>query len=277
MPEVALPLAGGGLLPLGRPLVMGILNATPDSFSDGGLAMTPTQVAARAAQVAREGADLLDVGGESTRPGHEPVTLEEELRRVLPAIFAIRAAAPGLPISIDTRKGAVARAALEAGAHLVNDVGGLTDPGLARAVAEAGCAVVLMRSEPLRGDPVAACRDQLAGLLQRAEAAGIPRAHTILDPGIGFGDPPGSDVAANLALLQGASSYGLGRPVLVGASRKRFIGTVSGEPQAALRLGGSVAAAVLAVQAGASIVRVHDVAPTVQALRVLAAAKKHGP
>jgi dihydropteroate synthase len=265
----SLPLARGRRLSLGRPLVMGILNATPDSFSDGGRLAAPGDAATRARQMLAEGADLLDLGGESTRPGHAPVPAEEELRRVLPALAAIRRAAPGAVVSIDTRKAEVARAALAAGADLVNDVSGLGDPRMAEAVREAGCAAVLMRHEPCAGPGgiVAAAREQLAALAAKAEAAGVAPEAIVLDPGLGFGSPPGGDVEANLALLQCSDALGLPYPVLVGASRKRFLGTLAGEATPDRRVGSSVAAALLAVQGGASIVRVHDVGPTVEALR----------
>ena len=172
-------------------------------------------------------------------------------------------------LSIDTRKAAVARAALAAGADLVNDVSGLDDPAMAGVVRDAGCCVVLMRHRDLPGDVLAACGAELGGLVARARAAGIPDDAIVLDPGLGFGDPPGGDPVANLALLRGAHAYAQGFPVLVGASRKRFIGTWTGEPVAARRVAGSVAAAVEAVRAGVAIVRVHDVKETVAALRQL--------
>jgi dihydropteroate synthase len=269
MPEApTLPLARGRRLRLGRPLVMGILNATPDSFSDGGSLPTPDSVRARVRAMLAEGADILDVGGESTRPGHVPVPAEEEVARVLPVLRALREVDAAVPVSIDTRKAAVARAALAAGADLVNDVGGLADPGMATAVREAGCAVVLMRSAPIAGDLVEGCREQLATLARHAVAEGIPRSAIVVDPGLGFGDPPGGDPTANLALLRGARAVGDGLPVLVGASRKRFLGTLTGIKEPRERALPSAVAALLAVQAGAAIVRVHDVAETVQALRV---------
>lgn len=250
---------------------MAILNATPDSFSDGGQLLSDLE--GRIRRAVAEGADILDVGGESTRPGHAPVTADEELRRVIPVIEACRRIAPRTPVSIDARKAIVAQAALAAGAGFVNDVSGLDDPGMAAVVRDAGCAVVLMRHRDLTGHVaqlVDACRRQLADLVAKARAAGIPDDAIVLDPGLGFGDPPGGDVDANLALLRGVPRYAQGFPVLVGASRKRFIGTWTNEPVPERRVAGSVRAAVLAVQAGAAIVRVHDVAATVQALRAAA-------
>ncbi|MEA3204311.1 MAG: dihydropteroate synthase [Thermoplasmata archaeon] len=255
-------------LEAGRPLVMGILNATPDSFSDGGELPTPEAVRARASALLAAGADLLDLGGESTRPGHHPVPAEEELARVLPVLREVRRVDAQVPLSIDTRKASVAQAALAAGADLVNDVGGLADPAMAGTVRDAKCRLVLMRSAPIAGDLLAGCRAQLAALAQHAVAEGIPRSALIVDPGLGFGDPPGGDPAANLALLRGAREVGGGLPVLVGASRKRFLGTLTGIAQPNQRALASAVAAVLAAQGGAAIVRVHDVAETVQALRV---------
>jgi dihydropteroate synthase len=282
-----LRLAGGRELELSRPLVMAILNATPDSFSDGGQLARDVDGRIRAAVAA--GADLLDVGGESTRPGHTPVSADEELLRVVPIVEACRRLAPDVPVSIDTRKPVVAEAALDAGAALVNDVSGMDDPEMAELVLEHDCGIVLMRhrdltSRGIRGTHgtsvsessadsatglLSACRDELAGLVTRAREAGIPDDAIVLDPGLGFGDPPGGDVAANRALLRGVRDYAQGFPVLVGASRKRFV--AQGEPDPARRVAPSVAAAVEAVQAGAAIVRVHDVKETVDALRALRA------
>jgi dihydropteroate synthase len=268
-PSRWIPLARGRRLALDRPLVMGILNATPDSFSDGGRLATAATVEARIRAMLADGADVLDVGGESTRPGHTPVAAEEEVRRVVPVIEAIRRLAPDAVVSIDTRKAIVAKAALRAGADFVNDVSALGDEAMASVVRQAGCALVLMRHRPLRGEPVAACRAQLDALVVSAVAQGLPESGLLVDPGLGFGDPPGADVEANLALLRSARAVSGGRPVVVGASRKRFLGTMTGEPVAERRVGASVAAAVLAVEGGADIVRVHDVRETVQALRVL--------
>jgi len=266
--SASLPLARGRRLALDRPLVMGILNATPDSFSDGGGLPDAPAVQRAALAMLAAGADLLDLGGESTRPGHVPVAEDEELRRVLPVLEVVRDVAPDAVVSIDTSKAAVARQALRAGAHMVNDVRALGDAGLAGVVRDAGCAVVLMRHADCRGpDVVAAARQQLKAHVAAAEAFGIAAGAVVLDPGLGFGDPPGRDVEANLALLRCADQLGLPHPVAVGASRKRFLGTLTGEAEASRRVGSSVAAAVLAVQSGAAMVRVHDVGPTVQALR----------
>jgi dihydropteroate synthase len=257
-----------------RPLVMGILNATPDSFSDGGDLIRPDgtvdhdHVRRRVQALVDAGADVLDLGGESTRPGNLPVPVDEEVRRILSVLPTVREAAGELPISIDTRKAAVAKVALDSGAGFVNDVDALSDPAMADVVRRSGCSIVLMRSQPVRGDIVEGCRAQLRDLADKAQQAGIPRQALVLDPGLGFGDPPGGDVAANLALLRGARDYGEGLPVLVGASRKRFLGTLSGIAEPRQRALPSAMAAVLAAQGGASIVRVHDVAETVQALRV---------
>lgn len=267
MTPTRLPLARGGRLVLDRCLVMGILNATPDSFSDGGDLDRPGVLAPRVQAMLDGGADLLDVGGESTRPGHDPVPAEEEVRRVVPVIQAIRRIDPDVPVSIDTRKAAVAEAALGAGADLVNDVSGLGDPGMAAVVRAAGCAVVLMRDQDLDGGIVAACRDALAGIVARAEAAGIPTEHTVVDPGLGFGARPGPHVADNLALIDHPDAYAAGRPVLIGASRKRFVGQWAGVADARGRVDPSVQIAVRAARAGAAMVRVHDVPETVQALR----------
>jgi dihydropteroate synthase len=268
MPEPLLPLARGRSLSLGRPLVMGILNATPDSFSDGGELSTPDAVRSRVKALLAAGADILDVGGESTRPGHTPVPAEEEIARVIPVLRELRIVAPGVPVSIDTSKASVAAAALAAGADFVNDVGGLADPGMASVVRAAGCAIVLMRSAPVAGELLPGCAAQLAALARHAMAEGIPRNAIVVDPGLGFGDPPGGDPTTNLALLTASRAVGGGLPVLVGASRKRFLGRLTGVEAPKERALASAVAALLAVQGGAAIVRVHDVAETVQALRV---------
>jgi len=258
------------------PFLMGIVNATPDSFSDGGRFLEPSAAVDHALRLADEGADVVDLGGESTRPGAPPVPEAEELRRVVPVVEALRARGFPLPISVDTTKAAVARAAFAAGADLLNDVRALADPALARAAADAGVPVVLMHS---RGDPadmasravyadvVAEVRAELEAALVRAEAAGIPRERTLLDPGLGFAKTAAQSVEllARLAELRS-----LGRPLLVGPSRKSFIGVVTGAPLSQ-RLPGTLAAVTAAVLAGSEWVRVHDVAAARQAARLAAA------
>ncbi len=265
----------------GQAHVMGILNVTPDSFSDGGQAPTVEAAVARAAEMAREGAALVDVGGESTRPGAQPVGLDQELARVVPVVEAIARAVPQVLISVDTSKGDVARAALRAGAHLVNDVTGLRDGlGTATAAAEAGAPLIVMHALGRTGgsapeyayadvvdDVVASLRQSVA----RARSAGV--ADVVVDPGFGFGKTPGQ----NLRLIDRLGALAAeGWPVLVGVSRKSTVGTVLGEPGAPApvgeRLYGSLALAALAVVRGASIVRAHDVRATVETVRVLQAA-----
>jgi len=255
----------------GRPLVMGVLNVTPDSFSDGGLFYGPAEASERARRMLAEGADIIDVGAESTRPygGARPVSAEEEWRRlqqVLPAVLEL-----GVPVSVDTMKAAIATRALALGAAIVNDVWGLQrDPGMADAVAGHGAGVVIMHNretvEPAI-DIVADIEAFFARSLKLADRAGIARDRIVLDPGIGFGKTAEQSVAV-LSRLDRLKALGL--PLLVGLSRKRFIASISpSEPDQ--RLGGSIAGNVLAVLSGAAIVRVHDVAETIQALRVVAA------
>ena len=256
----------------GRAAIMGILNITPDSFSDGGLFLGRDQAVAHALAMAADGADIIDIGGESTRPGAPAVSVEQELARVIPVIEAVRAAVE-LPISIDTSKPEVMRAAVAAGAGLINDVRALREPGALAAAADLGVPVCLMhmqgeprtmQANPVYGDVLAEVREFLAGRIAACEAAGIPRARLIVDPGFGFGKA----VAHNLALLRGLSELaGLGCPVLAGLSRKSLIGAVLGLPVDE-RLHASVALALIAVQNGASIVRVHDVRATRDAVRM---------
>ena len=267
----AAPAPLGELLARKRPIVMGILNVTPDSFSDGGQYQEPDQAIAQARRMTEEGADILDIGAESTRPyvGMTPVSVDEELARlkpVLPAVVAL-----GLPVSIDTIKAKVAAWALQHGADIANDVWGLQrDPDMARVVAEHRVPVVIMHNRETADpsiDIVADVTAFFARSLDIAARAGIAREAMVLDPGIGFGKTPEQSMTA-LARLDAFKSFGL--PLLVGASRKRFIATViPSEPSE--RLPGSIAAHVLAVERGASIIRAHDVAETVQALRVAAA------
>lgn len=259
-------------LTLDRPRIMGILNVTPDSFSDGGDLASIAAVVDRA-RVMAGSADILDIGGESTRPGATPVPLAEELARVLPAIRAIRDAGIATPISIDTRNAAVAEAALDEGAAMVNDVTALThDPDMAALVAERAVPVCLMHS---RGDPATMQRDpryddvltevydHLEARVAVALSAGIRPDNLIVDPGIGFG----KTLQHNVSLLRGLAIYhNLGLPLLLGASRKRFIGTLSGAEAAKDRMAGSLAVAVHAAGQGAHILRVHDTVETRQAL-----------
>jgi dihydropteroate synthase len=231
---------------------MAIVNATPDSFSDGGgLPRDEPTLRRHIEGLLAEGADVLDVGGESTRPGHAAVPAPAEWARIEPVLAAIRRVDDEVLVSVDTRKAEVARRALAAGADFVNDVGGLV-ADLAGVVAEAGCSVVLMRAQPLGADLLGDCARQLAALMAKAHDAGIPEARLLLDPGLGFGDPPGSDVLANLALVRGVNQYAAGRPVLIGASRKRFIGAATGVSEAARRVHGSVGVAMLAALSGAT-------------------------
>ena len=272
--------------------MMGILNLTPDSFSDGGLWNEPSRAVERGLRILAEGADLLDLGAESTRPGGgvygegaPAVSAEEEAARLLPVLEALRRAT-GAPLSVDTRKGEVARQALAAGADLINDVSALADPSLGRAVAEAGCPLTLMHSRGdlptmQRGiqfeDLLGEVRAELALAVQRAVAAGVDEAQIVLDPGIGFG----KTWEQNLALIRRLGELaGLGRPLLLGASRKSFIARAvrpgGPAPPPEDRLGGSLAAVAWAAAQGAAIVRVHDVAETAQFLDVWHAVARQG-
>ena len=265
---------GARTIRLDQPQVMGILNLTPDSFSDGGKFMDDPEVAnAHASAMLEAGAAIIDVGGESTRPGAAAVWEGDELKRVIPAIE--RLAKAGAAISADTRRPAVMEAALSAGAHLINDVSALRhDPRSLEFAARSGAPVVLMHApgagEDLHGgasysDVVLDVFDWLAARRDAALAAGIAREKILLDPGIGFG----KSVAENLLLLNALPLFhALGQPLLLGMSRKRMIGALSGEAPAHQRLGGSVALAVKAMDAGVQVLRVHDVAETVQAVRV---------
>ena len=257
-----------------RPRIMGIVNTTPDSFSNGGALPTAETAIQHGLALAAAGADLLDIGGESTRPGAEPVEVSQEIDRVLPVIERLVAAECPIPISIDTRKAAVAAAALAAGARIVNDVSAMTyDPdmvGVARR-AEGVCLMHAlgdprtMQQDPRYDDVLLDVHDYLAERVEAAVAAGIDRARIIVDPGIGFG----KTMAHNLCLIRGMGVFhGLGCVVLLGASRKSFIGRLSGQTIAARRAAGSVAAALAGVAAGVQMLRVHDVAETVQALGV---------
>jgi dihydropteroate synthase len=264
-------------MPQTIPQVMGVLNATPDSFSDGGRYDSLETGLAQALRLIGQGADILDIGGESTRPGAAPVTAEDEIARVVPLIAAVRAQSP-IPISIDTMKPQVARAAMAAGASIWNDVAALTAPGALACAAELGCQVMLMhmlgeprtmQAHPRYDDVVAEVTGHLAARAQAAMAAGVAREAIWLDPGIGFG----KTLAHNLALLAHLDRIvALGFPVLLGVSRKSFLAAIdpsAKDPQA--RLPGSLAAALAGVRAGVAALRVHDVAETVQALKVWAA------
>jgi dihydropteroate synthase len=263
-----------GLLAKGQPLVMGVLNVTPDSFSDGGRFLDPAAAVAQARRLVDEGADIIDVGAESTRPygGAVAVSLDEERSRLnaaLPAIIAL-----GVPVSIDTMKAPVAAWALETGAAIVNDVWGLQrDPAMARVIADRGAPVIIMHNRD-EADPaidiIAAVTEFFSRSLEIAWAAGITREQIVLDPGIGFGKTPEQSLAC-IARLDAWRGFNL--PLLVGASRKRFISSVvRAEPSE--RLGGSLAAHLIAAENGAAIIRAHDVAPTVQALAVAAAIRR---
>jgi dihydropteroate synthase len=246
---------------------MGIINVTPDSFSGDGLVDRLAEVVERARAMVEAGADILDVGGESTRPGHTPVPAEEELRRVIPAIRAIRAALPDIPISIDTSKAVVAEAALAAGATMINDVRGLTgDPAMASLAAQAGVPVVIMHDREIRcpEELIPRLVRELGQRIDRALAAGVKWERIIIDPGFGFGKEP----ELNLLLLRRLRDVTvLGRPLLVGTSRKRTIGYVLGTPPGD-RLEGTAATVALAIANGADIVRVHDVAAMVRVVRM---------
>ncbi len=261
------------------PILMGILNVTPDSFSDGGEFFDPDGAVDRAETLLDEGAQILDIGGESTRPGSDPVSPEEELRRVLPVLEGILATRPEAIISIDTYRASTAEAALDAGARIVNDVTALSDPRMAPLVAERGSPVVLMhmRGEPksMQQDPryedvVREVRDFLAYRVEHAARVGVKEDNIILDPGIGFG----KTLEHNLALLNRLNSLvEFGFPVLVGTSRKSFLGKTSGRGPKD-RLFGTVAANVLAYERGATLFRVHDVRANKEALEVAVAIRE---
>ena len=268
--------------PAGRasPLLMGVVNVTPDSFSDGGLHLAPADAVAGALRLAAEGAAILDIGGESSRPGHEAVTVEAEWARVAP-VLEVLAGRPGLPpLSIDTTKAAVARRALAAGAAIVNDVWGFQrDPDLAAATAEAGAACVLMHNRDRivpEDDIVEVMLRFFEASLAIARRAGIAEDAIVLDPGIGFGQSHAQNFSAIAGIGRLKAAFGL--PVLVGASRKSFIGRLfEPPPPPSERLPGTLAAHLAAAAQGAEILRVHDVAAHVQALRVAAAIARGGP
>ena len=258
-------------LSLARPLVMGIVNVTSDSFSGDGFAADHRRAVAHGWRLVAEGADLLDIGAESSRPGAPPVAVQEEVDRLLPVLEALRDC--GVPLSVDTVKPEVMRAAVSAGADLINDIAALQSPGAMEAVAQSGAAVCLMhmrglprtmQDDPRYQDVVTEVRDFLALRVKAAEAAGIARARIVIDPGFGFG----KRIEHNVALFRDlARILDLGLPVLVGVSRKSMLGEITGRPVGG-RIHASVAAALLAAQAGAHVLRVHDVAATRDALTV---------
>ena len=266
-------------LALDRPLVMGVVNVTPDSFYDGGRHVAAAAAIAHARQLAAEGADLLDIGGESSRPGAAPVSAEEELARILPVLEGVADIA--VPVSVDTVKPEVMRAVLARGAAMINDVTALAAPGALELVAASDAAVCLMhmqgsprtmQADPTYADVTAEVRDFLAGRAAACTKAGVARDRIVVDPGFGFG----KTVEHNLTLLARLGDIAaLGFPVLAGWSRKSSLGRITGRA-AEERLAGSVAAALIAVQRGARIVRVHDVAATRDALAVLAAVERSG-
>jgi dihydropteroate synthase len=272
--------AGSYTLPLDRPLVMGVVNITPDSFSDGGLFLDPEAAIAQARRLVEEGADILDIGGESSRPGADPVSLEEELRRVLPVLKGC--VALGRPVSVDTYKPEVMQAAAASGAAMLNDIWGFRRPGAfeaACAAAREGLALCVMhmqrdpknmQREPHYDDVVAEVGQFLRERVAAFEVAGVPAAQLVIDPGFGFG----KTVQHNLTLLRHFQELVTpGVPVLAGLSRKSTIGAITGRA-ADERVSGSVAAALIAAQNGAKILRVHDVAATRDALAVWAAVKQ---
>jgi dihydropteroate synthase len=257
-----------------RPLVMGILNVTPDSFSDGGRFLSRADALARAGRMLADGADIIDIGGESTRPGAPPVPLDEELERVVPIVDALRAV--GVPISVDTYKPAVMRAALDAGADLINDIWGFRQEGALDAVNHSKCGLCVMHMlgeprtmqahEPVYADVVADVRAFFAERLAAIAQAGIASERVCLDPGYGFGKTVEHNYAL-LARLRGTRPEGTHHPLLAGMSRKSMLGALTGRG-AGERLAASIAAAVCAAQQGAAIIRVHDVAETVDALKI---------
>ena len=261
----------------GRGLIMGVLNVTPDSFSDGGRYFDPEVAAARAVEMEADGADIIDIGGESTRPGAKPVPEEEELRRVIPVITAVRRRTSAA-ISIDTMKASVARAATAAGAGIINDISGLHyDPAMAAAAAETGAGLVLMhmrgtpqtmQQQPHYADVVAEVRTSLTESIQRALDAGVALEAIVTDPGIGFG----KTLEHNLALLRSPQAFAIhDRPVLIGVSRKSLFAKILGSTAAPARLWPTVALTAAMREKGARIFRVHDVRENAQALRMIEA------
>ena len=276
--RLIMPRPNVGSVKIRRPLVMGILNVTPDSFSDGGRFEGSELSTERAAEMVHDGADVIDIGGESTRPGADFVPQEQEKSRTRPVIMALRQAGISIPLSIDTRKSSVAAAALKAGADWLNDVSALTyDIGMAEVAARSGAPICLMHAlsepqtipqKPNYDDVVLDVYDYLEGQIESAVAQGVRRAQIIIDPGIGFGKTQ----YHNLQILRNLSIFhGLGCPLLLGCSRKRFIGIISGVEKAEERMPGSVSVALASIAQGAQIIRVHDVLETVQAFKLWAA------
>jgi dihydropteroate synthase len=257
-----------------RTVVMGVLNVTPDSFSDGGRFLAVDDAAAHAVELVADGADIVDVGGESTRPGASPVPVEAEIDRVAPVIARVREELPDAVVSVDTRRASVAAAALDAGAAIVNDVSAGSDPAMFELVRDRGAAIVLMHMQgepqtmqeaPTYADVVGEVREYLRGRIEAAELAGIDPERIAVDPGIGFG----KDLEHNLELMRRIDELlPLGRPVLVGPSRKRFIGAILDLPEDE-RIEGTIGATAWMVSRGAHVVRVHDVREVVRAVRVL--------
>ncbi len=270
-----------GEIILDRTCVMGVLNVTPDSFSNGGRYAAPEAAIRRGIQIAEEGAAILDIGGESTRPGSDPVPADEEWRRVAPVLQSL-ARKIDIPISIDTRKAEIAEKAVAAGAAIVNDITGLSDPRMVRLVAKsaAGAVIMHMRGEPKSmqieprySDVLAEIRTILGDRAKAAMAAGVPREAIAVDPGIGFG----KKVDHNLVILRGLGDIGaLGYPVVIGASRKSFLAALGAGERVEDRLSGSLTVATLAVVHGAHVVRTHDVLETVRAVRVADAVLRGG-
>ena len=267
----------------GRTLVMGVLNVTPDSFSDGGQFFDPELAVARAAEMLGEGADLIDVGGESTRPGGAAVTVEEELRRVVPVVECLCAQLPGAVVSVDTTKAEVARAALDAGAEIINDISALRfDERIADEAARCGAGLVLMHSlggtpatlhrQPPVADILPEVTESLLRSIAQAERRGIARAQIAIDPGIGFGKSQEQNLELLARLAELAQRFA-GFPLLVGTSRKSFIGRVLNDAPVAERLHGTMATVTAAILGGAHIVRVHDVRAAVETARVADAIK----
>lgn len=257
----------------GRPKILGVINVTPDSFSKDGLGLAPDRAADYAERLISEGADLLDLGGESSRPGADPISLEEELQRVLPALEAITDRLPGVPISIDTTKPEVARQALGVGASIINDITALRDPEMARVVAESDSGAVLMhmagtpktmQNRPAYEDVVVEVYDELARLAELARSRGIAADRIAIDPGIGFG----KTFSHNLALLRNLARFAnLGHAVMIGTSRKGFLGRITGR-DVSERATASVVSSLSALISGADVVRVHDVGAMADAIQV---------